>query len=107
MVKSKFIIVHLNINSVHSKIKEIDELLKLKAIDILALNETKLDSSKPLSFYKNSDYNMVRRDRCYNDSSAASKGGGLIIFIKKKFRMLNEFKSPVYELICLKLEVNN
>jgi hypothetical protein len=59
--KSKISFMHLNINSLHSKINEIDKILKLKKFDIVPLNETKLDKNKPTSFYQNSDYDIIRR----------------------------------------------
>jgi len=81
--------------------------LKLKTVDVLTLNETKLDSTKPLSFYKNRNYTMIRRDRCFGDiQKKSNKGGGLIIFVNNKHKILNEFKSPAFELICLKLDLS-
>ena len=45
--KNQFLVLHININSLHSKIKDIDDIFKLKKLDILCVNETKLDKFKP------------------------------------------------------------
>ena len=47
----------------------------------VSLNETKLDSSFPASFYKNIDYVILRRDKTRSE-------GGLIVFIKKEYNIV-------------------
>ena len=75
-------VLHINVNSLH--FKDIDDILKLKKIDILCVNETKLDKYKPQSFYKNSHYDLIRRDRDFDDSiKVSSGGGGVLVFVKK------------------------
>ena len=97
----------LYIYSLHSKISEVDCLLKLNIFDLFSLNETKLDSTKPISFYKNKDYKIIRRDRCFDESLPKSGGGGLILFIKKQYKIISTFLASKYEMICLKIEVNH
>ena len=58
-----FSILHLNINSVYLKRYELNEILDLQQFDIILLNETKLDTTVPESFIKNSNYKIIRYDR--------------------------------------------
>ena len=48
---NKLLVFHINVNSLHSKVKDIDYILKLKKIDILCVYETKQDKYKLQSFY--------------------------------------------------------
>ena len=41
----KFNLLHLNINSLHSKISEVYDILKLNLFEFFSINETKLDAS--------------------------------------------------------------
>ena len=61
---------------------EIDLFLKTKIIDIFMINESKIDSNIPSSFYFNPDYKIIRLDR-------EGKGsGGEIVFIRKDHKIL-------------------
>ena len=93
-------LLHLNINSLFNKIAEIDEILNLKLYDIVTLNETKLDESVPQSFYKNVFYNIIRRDR-------GTGGGGVLVFIRKEYKILNSFNSLDFEMIHFNLLCKN
>ena len=48
---TKFIILHLNINSVFNKVNELDEILRICRVDAFTLNESKLDIGVPISWY--------------------------------------------------------
>ncbi len=74
---NNFTILHLNINSIYKKIDELDRLIKHN-LDIITLNETKLDDSIPNTFYNNISYNQIRSDRNRN-------GGGMLILIKNSY----------------------
>ena len=104
--KTKFKFMHLNINSLHSKIDEIDKILKLKKFDIVFINETKFDKHKPIGFYKSSHYDIIRRDRDFNDDLIGNKGGGIIIFVKKHYKV-KFIKAPDMEFIYMNVMVNN
>ena len=52
----EFVLLHLNINSIYHKFYEIDAILDTRAVDILRINETKLDSSVPSSIYQHPRY---------------------------------------------------
>jgi len=72
------IIGYLNINSLRHKITELRDILNKAQIDIICVDETKLDSSFPDSQFKIDNYQFPshRRDR-------NSKGGGKMVFIKQ------------------------
>ena len=72
-------IAYLNINSLKNKINYVRELLSKAPIDLLCIDETKLDSSFPDAQFKIDDYHFppFRRDRDIN-------GGGKIIFGKEQ-----------------------
>ena len=93
---NKMALLHLNINSLFNKIAEIDEILNLKLYDIVTLNETKLDEYVSQSFYKNVFYIIIRRDR-------GTGGGGVLVFIRKEYKILNSFNSLDFEMIHFKI----
>ena len=94
-------------NSLHSKISEVNDILKLNLFEFFSINETKLDASKPVGFYINNRFNIIRRDRCHGSTDLATKGGGIIIFIKKQYHIEYSFISDEYELIHIKLKIDN
>lgn len=71
----KFIVAHLNINSMKFKFVEIEELLNEKTVDLLFISETKIDSSFRNSIFEVSGYKLERHDRNIH-------GGGLAAFIR-------------------------
>ena len=74
------LIGYININSLREKIVSLREVLSKAPIDILCVDETKLDASFPDHQFKISGYQFppLRRDR-------NSKGGGKIVFVCKGF----------------------
>ena len=84
-----FSILSLNINSFCKKIIEVNEILNTRLIDLCVFQESRLDSTIPLSFFQNSNYKSFRCDR-------NKAGGGTILFVKKensivKFKRLVNF----------------
>ena len=73
-------ILHLNINSLFLKNNEFNEVVELGLYDIISLNETKLDESIPFSFFSNSNYTILRRDRLRD-------GGGIMVLLKKSLKI--------------------
>ncbi len=67
-----------NINSLLSHIDDRRIFLGTHNIDIHAINETKLDSTKTFNEIHISGYDISRRDRPLN----SRHGGGVYIFIK-------------------------
>ena len=74
------LIVYVNINSLKEKIVSLREILSKASIDILSVDETKLNASFPDHQLKISGYQWppIRKDR-------NSKGGGKIVFLRKDF----------------------
>ena len=68
----KLPVVLLNINSLVNKFHDILPMLNDNSLDILVLNETKLNDQDDSSFFEHQFYDMLRRDR-------QLKGGGGII----------------------------
>ncbi len=81
-IDGKFSILHLNINSFHMKVDEIQMILDKKLFDIIMLNESKLDETIPTKFTDHINYISLRRDRTRN-------GGGILIFIRSEYKLNN------------------
>lgn len=56
--------------------------MKIKQVDLLLLNETKLDNGIPINNFLHPDYDLLRLDR------PDSGGGGIMIYIKKAYKNL-------------------
>ena len=89
----------LNINSLKKHIDELRiSILDLK-IDILAINETKLDKGYSDGQFAINGYNLVRRDR-------DSRGGGVCFYIRDSinFARKSEFEDDFLEMIALEIK---
>ena len=97
------IIAYLNINSLGEKINHFHELCKESPIDILCVDEIKLDSSYPDAQFQIIDYQFppFRRDR-------NKYGGGKIVYIRQGIstRRLPKFETQVSETICVELTIS-
>ena len=96
-----FLLLHLNVNSLYSKMKDISEILNMKRFDVVSLNESKLDSQVPNRFINNTFYNCMRRDR------SGKKGGGIITYVKKEYKLLDRTDANNLEAIYYKIQINN
>ena len=90
-------ILHLNINSVEHKLINLESLLSAKLYDILVISESKLDFTTSKKFGKGYGYQILRRDR-------NAHGGGLIVFINGKLKLLSSHNSTDFELIHFQLQ---
>ena len=97
---ANFLLLHLNINSIFNKLHEVDEILNSKEVDVFMINESKLDSTVPASFYSNPNYQIIRLDR------TVSGGGGKLVFIKKQYK-IKSYELTKFESIYFQLEINN
>ena len=90
----------MNINSIRNKIISLRELVNKAPIDILCIDETKIDQSFPDSqfFIKNYEFPPYRGDR-------NSEGGGKIVYVTQGFisKRLKSFESKNIETICIEL----
>ena len=66
---------HVNINSIRHKFLPLEEVLKKNVLDILIIQETKLDNSFPVAQFLVDEFVMYRND-FRNDS------GGLMMFVR-------------------------
>ena len=69
--------LYLNINSVVNKVHELDQILNKCNPDAFLIDESKLNNTVPISWYKNSKYFSLRLDR------EGEGGGGELVFLKK------------------------
>ncbi len=102
---NNLLVLHINICSIRTKMQFIDEILKLKIVDVLFINETFLDDDTPGSFYKNINYVQLRRDRDQGDED--KQGGGLLIFARKGYMVKEAEKSPDFESIAFTITVKS
>ena len=98
---NKFLVAHLNINSLKSKFMEIYELLNDKIVDLLFISETKLDISFRDSIFDVPGYKLERRDRNL-------QGGGVAAFIRSDIpgRRRKDLESQNLENITLEVTLN-
>jgi exonuclease III len=90
-----------NANSISNKFNEIILALKENEIDILAINETKIDKINEF-FYTNENYNCVFNSRNRNR-------GGVAFILRKEinFIIINDLEKFNCECLCIKIEINN
>ncbi|KAL9959888.1 hypothetical protein ACROYT_G033260 [Oculina patagonica] len=75
-------IAHININSIWNKIDEVKLLLNEGLFDILAISETKLDSTYDSTLLQHPCYRIMRKDR-------KKGGGGLLVYIRNAESLFN------------------
>ena len=89
-------------NFLGEKIISLREILKKTKVDVLCINEAKLDSSFPNHQFKIEGYQVpsLRRDQ-------NSKGGGKMGFVREGFiaKQMKNFETKNAETICLELTI--
>ena len=97
------IIGYRNINSLRTKILSLKEILHKAPIDILCIDETKLDETFPDAQFMIENYQFppFRRDR-------NNKGGGKMVLIRKELlaKRLEDFETKSTETICIELLIS-
>ena len=94
-------IAYLSINSLREKIINLREILKKTKIDVLSINETRLDSSFPNHQFKIEGYQFPPPKRDRN-----SKGGGKMVFVRGFIvKETKNFETKNTETICLELTI--
>ena len=93
----------LNINSIRHKFHNLEVILDKQLLDILVINETKLDNTVDDSHFTHPNYDTYRRDRISDGG-----GGGLMVFVKKGLKLvsvnLNTIEDNDVEIIDLIIE---
>ena len=89
----------LNINSITKHIDELRILMKDKPLDLIAINESKIDDTVLDREIHIIGYNMIRKYRTRN-------GGGVIIYLRDtiSFSERNDLTSNSLEMICLEIK---
>ena len=92
----------LNVNSLITKIDEVRLLVKNENIDILAINETKIDSKIDDRLVALEDFSLCRCDR-------SRKGGGVALYVRNtvRFKPREDLPNTSLELICIEVEPLN
>ena len=94
-----FNVALININSILNKFNDISFILDKRCLQLLVINETRLTADHDDSIFQHVSYTMHRRDR-----GLGSRGGGVIVYVKKGLNHFrNELDSEV-EMISLILE---
>ena len=98
------LIGYLNINFLDHKIDSLREFLKISPLEIICVDETKLDNSFPDQQFKIKGFQFppFRRDR-------NKFGGGKIVYVKDGLiaNRLTDFEITESETICLELTISN
>jgi hypothetical protein len=91
--------LYLNINSVVNKVHELDQILNKCNPDAFLIDESKLNNTVPVSWYKNSKYFSLRLDR------EGEGGGGELVFLKKG-TIIKKHEYTSFETIYFQLYVD-
>ena len=91
----------LNVTSIIKHIDELRVLLVDHAIDVLAINETRLDSTINDNEVHISGYEIVRRDRSVNGRF----GGGVCFYVRCNINFLPRFDMSIDQLENLCIEI--
>ena len=102
--RSNPLIGYLNINFLQHKIDSLRQILKKPSLEIICVDETKLDESFQDHNFKIDGYQFApfRRDR-------DKHGGGKVVYVKEGLivNRIKEFETNKSETICLELTISN
>ena len=101
--KRGFKLASLNVNKLSTHIDEIRILLDDKCLDLLAIQETKLDVSNNNSDFYICGYELIRRHRL------SGAGGGICFYIKStiNFSVRTDLNIDELENLCIKISKPN
>ena len=91
----------LNITSLTKHIDELRAVLSNQCVDILAINETKLDDTISDNEITVDSYNIIRRDRTVNGRF----GGGVCFYIRSNVNFILREELEIKPLEILSIEV--
>ena len=93
----------LNINSLISHIDDLRIFMsQSKGIDILAINETKLDSTIKDNEVHLPGYDVIRKDR---ENNGRHGGGGVCIYVRSNINFQIRADLSPSEIECLTIEI--
>ena len=101
--KRGFKLASLNVNNLSTHIDEIRILLADKCLDVLAIQETKLDVFNNNSDFYICGYELIRRDRL------SDGGGGICFYIKStiNFSLRTDLNVDELENLCIEIRKPN
>ena len=93
-----FKMANLNINSLLKYIDELREIMVNTPVDILSINETKIDHTVPDSEISVAGYNTVRKDRNRH-------GGGVLMYIRESipYSERSDLVPNPLEILCVEI----
>lgn len=97
MENNNLIIAHWNADGFRNKIQELKDFLTEHTIDIMSINETKLNTKTTINIF---GYNIERWDR------PVSRGGGVALIINNKIPYHREL-IQINEIEVVKIKINN
>ena len=92
--------MQLNINALENKMTSVSSLLHDKNVDILVIQETKINPILIDSYFDLDGYNLICRDRIEN------QGGGILVYVKKNHVVVEKSINYPIELVTMKLLVD-
>ena len=92
----------LNITSLTKHIDELRAVLSNQCVDILAINETKLDDTISDNEITVDSYNIIRRDRTVNGRF----GGGVCFYIRSNVNFILREELEIKPLVIFSIEVH-
>jgi hypothetical protein len=96
---NQFAIIHLYINSIMSKLSYIEKLLNSNRLDVLVLQETKIDDVIPNNLLRFTNYEMIRRDR-------TKSGGDILVYFRSIYVVSKLISDQIYETISFNLRAS-
>lgn len=95
---------YLNVNGLLSHVNELRLFLSTASIDILTVNETKLDSTISNDEIHISGFDLVRKDRVIN----GKYGAGVCFYIKTNlsFHVRKDLNDDALEVLSVELTTN-
>ena len=91
-----------NCNKIENKIEELFFAMDKDEIDIICLNETKIEKNFEANILNHPNYNYVVKSR-------NKQSGGVSIIMKKhiKYKEIEEINKLEEEIICIKIKIKN
>jgi hypothetical protein len=96
---SKLKVASINVNGLFGKLEMVELVLRTHNIDIMCLQETKLNESHLDSTLNFTDYNLYRKDRNIH-------GGGVCIYVRTKYNSSMVFNNKTCEIIGIKMNLH-
>lgn len=101
-VSKGLVLAHLNVCSIRNKVHELNYLITVNNIHILAISETHLDATVLDTEVTIDGYNIFRRD-------SDKHGGGIALYIRNSFpaTQCSEFMSDSLESLWVKVHLSH